>query len=94
MIGREKCKRREAKVHHKVSRGSAEVREKLVFIRSALPDGLAFFEERGEAFLEVWGAPDAGALEDCALQILVNSSGRGGNEQMLGTGNAAGAGGN
>src|SRR5258705_9966813 len=65
----------------------------LVLVGAVLPDGLALFEETGETFLEVGGAAHAGVFEDGALEIGVEAGGGRGNEQSLGAGDAAGAGG-
>ncbi len=64
-----------------------------MLFRIALPDGLALFEECGEAFLEVGSTADASAFQDGALQVMIDAGSGCGNEQMLGTGDAAGAGG-
>lgn len=64
-----------------------------MLFRVALPDGFALFEERGEALLEVGSAANTGTLEHGALQVMINASGGCGNQQMLGAGDATGAGG-
>ena len=64
----------------------------LAFSGFVLPDGFALFEEGSESFFKVGSATDAGALQDRALKIVVDTSGGCRNEEMLGTGDAAGAG--
>ena len=64
-----------------------------MLFRVALPDRLALFKKRSQPFLEVGSAANTGAFQDGALQVMINASGGRGNEQMLGAGDAAGAGG-
>src|SRR5215470_8356528 len=56
-----------------------------------LPDGLSFFEEGGDAFLEVWGATDTGVFEDGAFEVCVDSGLFCAHQQTLGAAEAAGA---
>src|ERR1700751_4281954 len=64
----------------------SEARNSFVF-----PDGFAFFQEGGEAFLEIGRAADAGIFEDGAFEVRVYASLFGGNEQAFGAAEAAGA---
>ncbi len=60
---------------------------------AVLPVGFALFEEGGEAFFEVGSATDAGVFEDGAFEVVVETGSGGGSEQVLGAGDAGGAGG-
>src|SRR5579863_8276589 len=49
-----------------------------------LPDRLAFFQKRGDTFLEIGGGADARVFGDGALEIVVDAGGYRGCEEMLG----------